>query len=897
MPLKLVNILVLGTLALASFTGSKTGEGSRPGSLPPDSSRFSTIRLAQGLDEPMQMAILPNLNVLIVERKGGVRLYDAQENQLKTLAHLNVFSGIEDGLLGVALDPDYARNHWVYFYYGVGGEKRVSRLSRMELQGEQLVQSTEKVLLEIPTQRKYCCHSAGYLAFDREGNLYLSTGDNTNAEDTEGYTPVDVRPGRELSDDQATAANTNDLRGKILRIKPQGKESPGDAPYTVPEGNLFPRDGSGGRPEIYIMGGRNPFRFSIDAKTGYVYWGDVGPDTKVPSQEGGFMSFDEINQARGPGFFGWPYFLGDNEAFPTYDFATKKEGPRKDSRRPVNDSPNNTGLRELPPAQPPLIWYAKSESPHFPHVGKGGASAMAGPVYYADQYPHAPYKLPAYYDGKLFIYDWIRKWIMAVTLDEKGNYVGMEPFLPLLKVVAPVDMQIAPDGAMYLLAYGTNWFARSADAGLLRVEYSEGNRNPVASLRSSHRYGAAPLTVTLSGADSRDHDPGDTLSFAWKIGAKSVIGPRVRHTFTKPGVYDVALTVRDSRGGKSVATVPIKVGNTPPQVRIETKANRSFFWEGTPLDYRVLVRDVEDKPVDVSRATVTFTYLPHGKDVAAALADPGQGDVRHAGAQRLYATLDCNACHTPDTKSIGPSLNAIAARYRGKTEAREGLADKVIQGGSGAWGAYAMSAHPDLTREQARGLVDYILSLGEKPASLPLRGQLGFREHAAKGTEGAYVLAARYLDKGAHGIEPLPARAHLVLRNPRIQLEEFDQGNVGVVIATEQTGFISYIRRLTHNRFVGFDQIDLTHLTAIRFKVLEHGSGGTLEVRLDSSDGPVIGRMSVAGGKLTDFTRGWKETVVPLVPTRGIHDMYFVFKHPTEDQKEQFFLDWMSFEK
>lgn len=885
---------------LASFSGPEMRDQLRTASsaVPtPDSSRFTTMMLTRGLDEPMEMAILPNLDVVIIERKGGVRLYDAHEKQLKTIAYLNVFSGIEDGLLGVAIDPGFSQNHWIYFYYGVGGDQPVSRLSRMELRGEQLIQSTEKTLLEIPTQRKYCCHSAGYLTFDREGNLYLSTGDNTNAEETEGYTPVDIRPGRELADDQATAANTHDLRGKILRIRPESVVSAGGGSYSIPDGNLFPKDGSQGRPEIYVMGSRNPFRVSIDPKKGYVYWGDVGPDTKVPSAEGGVMSFDEINQARGPGFFGWPYFLGNNEAFPIYNFATQKEGPRKDPLHPVNDSPNNTGLRDLPPAQPPLIWYAKGESRRFPLVGKGGASAMAGPVYYSDLYPKAPYKLPDYYDGKLFIYDWIRKWIMAVTLDEKGNYVSMEPFLPHLNVAAPVDMQIAPDGAVYLLAYGTNWFARSADSGLIRVEYSEGNRNPVASIRASNLYGVAPLTVVLSGAESQDYDSGDTLSFTWKIGSKTTTGQKVRHTFNKPGVYDVALTAHDPQGGKSVTTVQINVGNTPPKVRIITKANRSFYWDNSPLDYQVNLIDAEDRPVDVSRAVVTFDYLPIGKDVATALSGSGQRDVRHAGAERLYTSLDCRACHASDTKSIGPSLQAIAERYRGKTGALEMLADKVIKGGSGNWGAYAMSAHPDLSTDVARQLVGYILSMGDKPASLPLQGRLKLSEHIGKGPEGAYVLMARYLDKGANGIEPLSARAHLVLRHPKIQLEEYDEGNVGVVIATEQTGFISYIRRLNHGRYVGFKQIDLSQIKAIVFKVLEHGSGGILDVRLDRIDGPVIGSLTVAGGQADDLTKGWKEAPVKLVSTSGVHDVYLVFRNSAEDQKDLFFLDWMFFQR
>lgn len=140
------------------------------------------MQLVQGLNEPMGMGILPNNNVLIVERKGAIRLYDAELKQVKTVAHINVFSGIEDGLLGVAVDPNYSENNWVYLYYGVGGDEWVSHLARYELKGDQLIQSSKKVLLEIPTQRKYCCHSAGYLTFSN-GLLYLSTGDNTNAEE------------------------------------------------------------------------------------------------------------------------------------------------------------------------------------------------------------------------------------------------------------------------------------------------------------------------------------------------------------------------------------------------------------------------------------------------------------------------------------------------------------------------------------------------------------------------------------------------------------------------------------------------------------------------------------------------------------------------------------------
>src|SRR5690625_7829611 len=98
---------------------------------------------------------------------------------------------------------------------------------------------------------------------------------------------------------------------------------------------------------------------------------------------------------------------------------------------------------------------------------------MAGEVYYRDQFPENSYRLPEYYDGKLFIYEWIRNWIMAVTLDEEGNYVGMEPFLDHMEFSAPMDFRFGPDGALYILEYGSDWFSENEDAKLIRIRSEE----------------------------------------------------------------------------------------------------------------------------------------------------------------------------------------------------------------------------------------------------------------------------------------------------------------------------------------------------------------------------------------------------------------------------------------
>ncbi|CAL1519530.1 PQQ-dependent sugar dehydrogenase [Chitinophaga sp. MM2321] len=855
---------------------------------PPDTNSYTYTVLDHGLDEPMEMCILPEGNVLYVERKGAVKLYDARQRQTKVVGRFDVFSGIEDGLLGVALDPDYKKNNWIYFYYAPAGEKWFNKLVRLELRGDTLDKASEKVVMEVPTQRRYCCHSAGYLSFGPGGLLYLSIGDNTNAEETEGYTPVDERPGRGLSDDQGSSANSNDLRGSILRIKPEANGT-----YSIPDGNLFPKDGSQGRPEIYVMGCRNPYRFSVDMKNAFVYWGDVGPDTKVPSAEGNTLSYDEINQARKPGFFGWPYFNGNNEAYPLWDYANKKERPRLDPKHPINNSPNNTGIKELPPAQPAMIWYGDAASKIFPMVGKGGETAMAGPVYYSDLYKDAPYKLSEYYNGKLFIYDWIRHWIMAVTMDSAGNYLRMEPFIEHIDYAAPVDMQFAPDGSIYMLEYGTNWFAKNSDAKLVRITYSEGNRKPVPSIQASKLYGAAPLPVELSAAGSIDYDKGDKLSYKWQVEDKKLEGEKVNYTFSKPGVYKVNLTVTDNRGGESTTALDIKVGNTPPDVKVTTTANKSFYWDNSLLDYKVVVTDPEDGAIDSSKVAVSFDYLPMGKDLALVLGNNGGGgSMQYAKGHQLFWSLDCKACHTEKTTSVGPSLIEVAKHYPNNETTIGKLAAKIIAGGSGNWGGRTMSAHPDMKQDDAKEIARYIMSLADVSGSLPMQGVQPLKAHIGKGNLGGYLLMATYTDKGANNIEALTGRDYVMLRNPMVQVEDADEGNVRLGTITTEGMSYGYVQ---NNGFIRFNHFYLDGVKSIKYNLQLNGIGGVIEMRLDKPDGQLVSKATIPAKAAGDAKPGWKELTTPIEAVSGQHDLYFVFKSVDGKDGYLFNIDWLYF--
>lgn len=456
---------------------------------PPAEGHFHKETLVPGpLFEPTEMTVLPNLDVLFLQRRGQIMLYKSATHTLKQAGFLDVYYktnkpkvNVEEGMLGLCKDPDFSNNHWIYIYYSVH-DSAMNRLSRFLLVHDTVDPATEKPILEVHTQRDICCHTGGSLAFDRQGLLYVSTGDNSTPFDEDGqahvsngYAPLDDRPGHEQYDAERSAGNTNDLRGKILRVRPLTGGG-----YAIPQGNLFPPGTPKTRPEIYVMGDRNPYRISIDQKTGYLYWGEVGPDANPDSLDvRGPRGYDEVNQARRAGNFGWPFLIGDNYAYHHYDYATGAHGPAFDPAGPENTSRNNTGLTTLPPGQPAFVWYPYALSPEFPEVGTGGRNAMAGPVYYTDLYPPAT-RYPDYYNGKLFIYDWIRGWIKAVTMAPDGDLQEMEPFMPDMKMHNCIDMEAGPDGRLYLLEYGTAWFGRNADAGLFRIDYDSSAVSPPA---------------------------------------------------------------------------------------------------------------------------------------------------------------------------------------------------------------------------------------------------------------------------------------------------------------------------------------------------------------------------------------------------------------------------------
>ncbi|MGW3157964.1 PQQ-dependent sugar dehydrogenase [Streptomyces sp. NPDC001089] len=620
---------------------------------------FQQVTLAKGepeVGEPMSLAVLPDRSVLHTSRDGELRLTDAAGNT-RLAGKLDVYTHDEEGLQGVGVDPGFASNRFIYLYYapplntpagdapetGTAADfapfDGVNRLSRFVLKADgTLDNASEKQILDVRTSRGICCHVGGDIDFDAAGNLYLSTGDDSNPFQSDGFTPIDERADRNPAfDAQRSAGNTDDLRGKILRIKVNA-----DGSYSVPEGNLFAPGTARTRPEIYAMGFRNPFRFSVDKKTGIVYVGDYGPDAGAADPArgpGGQVEFARVTEA---GNFGWPYCTGKNDAYVDYDFATRTSGDAFDCSAPKNTSPHNTGLTDLPPAQPAWIPYDGASVPEF---GDGSESPMGGPVYHYDATLDSPVKFPEAYDGNFFAGEFGRRWIKRIASDAEGTVQSIDS-VPWTGTQI-MDMAFGPDGALYVLDYGTAWFGGDENSGLYRIENATDGHSPVAQATADRTSGQAPLKVRFSSAGSSDADGGN-LTYSWDFGdggTSTAADPS--HTYKRNGTYTATVTAKDSTGRTGGASVQIVVGNTAPKVTVELPGDGQLFSFGDPVPFKVRVTDPEDgRAIDCAKVKVTFVlgHDSHGHPLTSANGCSGtlqtSADGGHDEDANIFGVLD-----------------------------------------------------------------------------------------------------------------------------------------------------------------------------------------------------------------------------------------------------------------
>jgi glucose/arabinose dehydrogenase/type 1 glutamine amidotransferase len=541
---------------------------------------------------------------------GTIHSYDPATKQVKLLTTLKVMGNRgsgdelvknEEGLVGLTLDPQFATNGYLYAYWmphdSIDRDKRIGKrtVSRFTYNAtaQTIDQATRKDLLSWDAQIHSCCHSGGGMAFDRDGNLYVGSGDNNSSEGSNGYSgnnwTKDYK-GLSFQDARRTAGNSNDLNGKILRIHPEA-----DGTATIPAGNLFPEatdTGNKTRPEIYVMGVRNIARLAIDPETNWLTAGWVGPDAASPSPELGPAKYETATIITEAGNHGWPYCMGNKQ--PYRDRSSSDAAVLTgwyDCDNPINTSPRNTGLVNLPPVKKNMIWYSpdgggptfpnrpNSTIPTYnaadatytqPYLRGGGQAIMSGPTYHYDRVnTDSGVAWPKYWDDKWFIGDESNSANrIAVTVDPAGVPTQTPPaFAETLRQIIPsgggdarlqswMDAKFGPDGALYMLDYGSGFFSLDQNQKLLRITYTGGAATPTPAA-TNVAVQNKPLTYSFNGSKSGG------VSWKWEFGDGTIsTEANPRHAYTRVGPYTAKLTTTYADGEVVVSRTSVNVGCT-----------------------------------------------------------------------------------------------------------------------------------------------------------------------------------------------------------------------------------------------------------------------------------------------------------------------------------------------
>ncbi|HEX8038274.1 MAG TPA: c-type cytochrome, partial [Chryseosolibacter sp.] len=376
--------------------------------------------------------------------------------------------------------------------------------------------------------------------------------------------------------------------------------------------------------------------------------------------------------------------------------------------------------------------------------------------------------------------------------------------------------------------------------------------------------------------------------------------------------------------------------NEPPIVGLDYRGNRTFFFDNNRISYRVTVSDKEDGTlasgkIPAEAVAVSIDYVSEGFRFASAFLRQAKLDssTQFVVAQSLIGNSDCKTCHTREVKSVGPSFRQIAERYKGKAETVDTLVRHILRGSSGVWDMdNNMPAHPSLPANNARIIVNYILSINsDKPSTLPVSGTFVTRVPEGEGGKGTYIIRAAYTDHPVNGVPSHTVDSIIYLRSPKLNPLSADVTEGGA--ARDQLD--EYVFLTTRpDSFIAWKDIDLTGVSAIRFRPNWHlydiYPGGKVEIHLESPDGQLIGETTLereqfdtryrgAFGGLSNMTEEQKKrsrhyppiderkffapgsdknaftipSIARVKSTPGKHDIYFVFKNDSVPPGESLF--------
>ncbi|WP_422924249.1 PQQ-dependent sugar dehydrogenase [Singulisphaera sp. PoT] len=514
-------------------------------------SGFGEAVAATGLTEPTSMEFSPDGRLFVLEQTGNVELV-RDDGTTWTALHLNVDSQGERGLLGIAFDPNYASNHYVYLYYtnpnagaaswSTGEHNQLSRFTVNDSNPQQPVFTNEAPILDWNSLSSATNHNGGAILFGADGMLYAGAGDNLQTFTQGGNT-------------YRASQTLGNLLGKQLRIDVSAFNS-GEATrddttvgHLIPSDNPFVGSATGINQLIYAIGLRNPYTFAVQPGTGKIFINDVGE-----------VTWEEINLSVAGANYGWSG--GNTDGF--------------------GQSPPGPGVYHNP-----LLAYNHSGGP------ANGGSAITGGTFYNP----STAQFPGSYVGKYFYGDIGGNWIRVFDPAHPGTASNPDTSASFATGITGgvVDVAVDSSGHLFYLTY---------DGKVTEVSYNAPKILTQPTSLTVNQGDAATFQISASGA---------SLTYQWQhlVGANWVdVGtnsPRltiVDATSANAGAYRAIAANAFGAAISANATLTVQVPTTPTLLQ---------GLKGEYFDFTTRLRSLPDltgRTPDLTRVESSLNFFP-----------------------------------------------------------------------------------------------------------------------------------------------------------------------------------------------------------------------------------------------------------------------------------------------